>query len=111
MDIKEYENLDILETKRFIYDNHTNMIMEFEVTRLGERGQIVIPQVFREHLKLEKGEKFIVVEQGDAIILRRLKAPTKTEFEDLMRKTHEFAKKHSIAEKDMWDAIKKARSK
>ena len=87
------------------------MIMEFEVTRLGERGQIVIPQVFREHLKLEKGEKFIVVEQGDSIVLRRLKAPTKTEFEELMKKTHEFAKKHRLTEKDMWDAIRKTRSK
>lgn len=87
------------------------MIMEFEVTRLGERGQIVIPQVFREHLKLEKGEKFIVVEQGDSIVLRRLKAPSKTEFEELMKKTHEFAKKHGLTEKDMWDAIKKTRSK
>ena len=87
------------------------MIMEFEVTRLGERGQIVIPQLFREHLKLVKGEKFIVVEQGDAIILRRLKAPTKTEFENFMSKTHEFAKKHNLTEKDMWEAIKKARNK
>ncbi len=87
------------------------MIMEFEVTKLGERGQIVIPQTFREHLKLQKGEKFIIAEQGDAIILRRLKAPTKLEFESLIRKTHEFAKKHGLAEKDMWDAIKKARSK
>jgi len=87
------------------------MIMEFEVTRLGERGQIVIPQVFREHLKLEKGEKFIVVEQGDSIVLRRLKAPTKTEFEELLKKTHEFAKKKGLTEKDMWDAIKKTRSK
>jgi len=87
------------------------MTMEFEITRLGERGQIVIPQVFREHLRLVKGEKFIVVEQGDAIILRRLKAPTKAEFEALMRRTHEFAKKHGLVEKDMWGAIKKTRNK
>jgi len=85
--------------------------MEFEVTRLGERGQIVIPQAFREHLKLVRGEKFIVVEQGDAIILKRLRAPTKAEFSDLMRKTHEFARKHGLTEQDMRDAIKKARSK
>ena len=87
------------------------MTMEFEITRLGERGQIVIPQVFREHLRLVKGEKFIVVEQGDAIILRRLKEPTKAEFESLMRRTHEFAKKHGLTEKDMREAIKKTRNK
>lgn len=82
-----------------------------EVTSMSSRGQIVIPQLFREHLKLVKGEKFIVIEQGDAIVLRRLKAPTKNEFEDLMIKTQEFAKKHGLTEKDMWEAIKKARNK
>ena len=85
--------------------------MEFEVTRLGERGQIVIPQVFREHLKLVKGEKFIVVEQGDSIVLRRVKAPTKDEFEDLLRETHEHTKKHGLTNKDLLEAISRVRSK
>ena len=87
------------------------MIMEFEITRLGERGQIVIPQIFREHLKLQKGEKFIVIGKEDAIILKRMKAPTKDEFEKLLRKSHEHARKHGLTEKDMWDAIKDARRK
>ncbi len=87
------------------------MIMEFEITRLGERGQIVIPMSFREHLKLRKGEKFIVVEQGENIILKRIKAPTKGEFEDLIRRTHEHAEKYGLTEKDMWAAIKRVRSK
>ncbi len=85
--------------------------MEFEITRLGERGQIVIPLAFREHLNLQKGEKFIVVEQGDNIVLRRIKAPTKWEFEDLLRRTHEHARKHGLTEKDLMDAIKRVRSK
>jgi len=100
-----------LKDETFKYDNHISMIMEFEVTRLGERGQIVIPQAFREHLKLGKGEKFIVIEQGDSIILKRLKAPTKEEFRELTRKTHAFAKKHRLTKQDMWDAIRKARNK
>ncbi len=85
--------------------------MEFEVTKLGERGQIVIPQVFREHLKLHKGEKFIIVGRGDSLILKRMKAPTKEEFEKLLKESHEHAKKHNLTEKDMWDAIKKTRRK
>lgn len=85
--------------------------MEFEITRLGERGQIVIPLAFRENLNLQKGEKFIVVEQGDDIVLRRIKAPTKEEFENLLRKTHEHAKKHGLTEKDLLDAISRVRSK
>jgi AbrB family looped-hinge helix DNA binding protein len=85
--------------------------MEFEITRLGERGQIVIPLAFREHLNLQKGEKFIVLEQEDNIVLKRIKAPTKEEFKDLIKRTHEHARKHSLTEKDLIDAIKRVRSK
>lgn len=85
--------------------------MEFEITKLGERGQIVIPQSFREHLKLQKGEKFMIIEQGDNLLLKRIKPPTKDEFEELLRKTHEHARIHGLTEEDMWEAIKKARKK
>jgi AbrB family looped-hinge helix DNA binding protein len=85
--------------------------MEFEITRLGERGQIVIPLIVRESLNLKKGEKFIVVEQDDNIVLKRIKAPTKDEFEDLIRKTHEHAEKNGLTEEDLLDALKRVRSK
>jgi len=85
--------------------------MEFEITRLGERGQIVIPLLFREHLKLQKGEKFIVIEQGEDIVLRRISSPSKEEFEDLIKRTHEHAKRNGLTERDLLDAIKRVRSK
>lgn len=85
--------------------------MEFEVTRIGERGQIVIPLIFREHLKLKKGEKFMIIEYGDSLILKRLVAPTKAEFAELLERTHQHARNHSLTEKDMWEAIEKSRRK
>ena len=100
--------------KTFKYDNHISMIkikMEFEITKLGERGQIVIPQSFRDNLKLEKGEKFMVVEQDGTILLKRLAPPTKEEFRELLKKTRDHAKKHGLTEKDAQDAIKKARAR
>ena len=48
------------------------MIMDFEVTKLGERGQIVIPLEIRKKLKLKKGDKFIVSESGKTVILQLL---------------------------------------
>ena len=82
----------------------------FEVTKLGERGQIVIPQEFRKSLGLHAGEKFIVVARDGALIFRRLKAPSMKEFDSMLAKSHEHARKHKLTEKDMWDSIKKARS-
>lgn len=84
--------------------------MEFETARMGERGQIVIPQVFRENMDLHKGAQFIVVEMHDSIIFKKLAAPTVDEFELMIKKGHAFAKKHKLTEKDMWDAIRKARA-
>jgi len=98
-----------MKEETFKYDNHISMIevkMEFEVTRLGERGQIVIPLIFRENLRLKKGEKFMVVEQDGTILLKRLEPPTRAEFEQLLKKTHEHARKNNLKKED----LNKARS-
>ncbi len=67
--------------------------MEFEVTKLGERGQVVIPHEFRKSMGLHIGEKFIVIEREDMLILKRIKAPTIEEFDVMIKKGHERAKK------------------
>jgi len=60
--------------------NHTNHIsdkMEMEISKVGERGQIVIPQEFRDELHIKKGEKFLVVKSDNKLIfqqIRKLKA-------------------------------------
>jgi AbrB family looped-hinge helix DNA binding protein len=43
-----------------------------ELTRLSERGQVVIPTELRKRMKLKEGERFIVMGLGDTIILRKL---------------------------------------
>ena len=85
--------------------------MEFEITKIGERGQVVIPQTFREEMDLHTGDKFMVLQRGDTLVLKRLRAPSREDFEKMLTKAHEHAKKHNLTEEDMWDAIKKARAK
>ena len=87
------------------------MNMEFEIAKIGERGQVVIPQSFREEMSIHKGEKFMVLQRGDMIILKRLQAPTKEQFEKMLNKAHLHTKKHNLTEKDMWDSIDKVRAK
>lgn len=38
-------------------------------TKVGERGQIVIPKKLREKLKLKKGDDFVVMEKHGSIVL------------------------------------------
>lgn len=49
------------------------------ISKVGERGQIVIPQEFRDELDIRKGEKFLVVKTDNKLIfqqIRKLKAKT-----------------------------------
>jgi len=44
-----------------------------EVVSVSSKGQIVIPKEIRDAMGISKGEKFIVVSDRDAILLKRLK--------------------------------------
>lgn len=85
--------------------------MEFEITKMGERGQVVIPQSVRSQMSIHKGEKFMVITKDDTIIFKRLLAPSKKEVQDMFRRASKHAKEHGLTQKDMLDAIKKARSR
>jgi AbrB family looped-hinge helix DNA binding protein len=51
------------------------MTAEPEITTLGEKGQVVIPQSLRNELGMKPKTKFIVFGQGDVIVLKRLTLP------------------------------------
>lgn len=40
-------------------------------TRVGERGQVVIPKKLRSEMKINKGDTFLVIEKDGAIVLAR----------------------------------------
>ena len=48
---------------------------EPEITTMGEKGQVVIPQALRRQMGVEPKTKFIVFGQGDTIVLKRLQLP------------------------------------
>lgn len=83
--------------------------MEFEITTIGERGQVVIPQPFRKNMHIQKGEKFMVIRKDNTLIFKRLFAPSRIEVENMFKRATEHSKKHELTEQDMWNAIKNAR--
>lgn len=83
-------------------NNHTNHIMEIDISKMGERGQVVIPQEFREELKLKKGEKFLVVKEDDKIIFEPMKSLKAKTLKDLREDLIDMR----IAAK-FWDKVKK----
>lgn len=76
--------------------------MEIDISKMGERGQVVIPQEFREELRLKKGEKFLVVKEDDKIIFEPMKSLKAKTLKDLREDLIDM----KIAAK-FWDKVKK----
>lgn len=83
--------------------------MDFEVATIGERGQVVIPQMFREEIGLHQGDKFMVLKRGDMLVFKKLQAPSIEDFDRMLKKAQEHAKKHSLKPSDVDEAIRKVR--
>tara|TARA_Y100000034_G_scaffold92944_1_gene112372 strand:+ start:1428 stop:1688 length:261 start_codon:yes stop_codon:yes gene_type:complete len=56
------------------------------ITKISSKGQVVIPQELREGIK--EGEKFIIIRDGDRIVLKNVK-----DFDENIKEDLEFAKR------------------
>lgn len=83
---------------------------KLEIASMGARGQIVIPFDIRQQMGLTQNEKFVVVCNKDTILLKKVTPPSFDNFDELIQKTREFAKKNNITKKDLDSAIKRART-
>ena len=70
---------------------------------------MVIPQSLRDDMSIHKGDKFMVLQRGDMLVLKKLRAPSVDDFEKMLKKSHAHAKKHGLTKNNMEAAIKKAR--
>jgi len=80
-------------------------------TRLSSKGQVVIPEEVRKRLGLEAGVQFVVVGEGDVVILKVITAPSKKEFGDLLSKARRQARKAGMKRSDIDAALKKVRGR
>lgn len=78
--------------------------MHIEVTKMTSKGQVVIPQDIREGKDIREGEKFLVYDIGDSIVLKRVKglekASTIDEFEEVFSSLWKTARARGISKKD-----------
>ncbi len=76
---------------------------------MTSKGQIVIPQLVRESLNINVGNKFAVIGIGDTIILKKMDIPSADELKALLKQTRTEAKKKKLKKSDVKNAIKAAR--
>ena len=84
--------------------------MALELTRLSERGQVVIPTELRKSMNLREGERFIVMGVGDTIILRKLElSQERLRLKRLIKESRERASKAGFSEQEVQRLIRETR--
>ena len=82
-----------------------------EVTKLSSKGQVVLPQAIRDRLHLEIGAKFVVIGEGDVVILKKLEVPGREQLKQLLKDSRAYARKIGLKRSDVSKAIKQVRAK
>jgi len=80
-----------------------------ETTKMTSKGQIVIPEEIRKRLGLKSGDKFLVVGDGDVVILKTLASPSLSEFDTLIKTARKQAKAAGLKRSDITKTIAKSR--
>ncbi len=80
-------------------------------TRMSSKGQVVIPEDVRTRLHLEAGAQFVVVGEGDVVILKSIHRPSMNEFDDLIRKARRQARSTGMKRTDIAKAVDRVRGR
>ena len=78
-------------------------------TRMSSRGQVVIPEDVRKQLGLEPGARFVVMADGDTVVLKRIGVPARSELRAMIGKVRSRARRAGVTPSDVRDAIRRAR--
>lgn len=79
-------------------------------TRMSSKGQVVIPEAIRKALGLEAGSDFVVVAEGDVVILKTIQPPAMSEFDDIVGEARRQAQQAGMKRADVTAAIEAIRT-
>ena len=82
-----------------------------DITSLSSKGQIVLPISIRKGMNIQTGAKFIVISDGESILLKPIIEPDITEVRSMMDSAMEWASEIGLTENDIDDAIKTVRAR
>ena len=85
--------------------------MQVELTKVSEKGQIVIPSSLREEMKIKKSDQFIIFGEDNTLIFKRIEKPTlKKTFDEIAKPLQKAAKQVELSRDDLKKAIKEVRN-
>lgn len=85
--------------------------MDIEIINVSSKGQIVLPLKMRNKLKINSGDKLFIYCNENSILIKKIKLPSKEEFENGIKENMNISKESNLTEQDIFDVIKEIRSK
>ena len=80
-------------------------------TKLSSKGQVVIPEEVRDKLGLSPGAQFVVVGEGDVVVLKLVSAPDLGDLDDLQADARSQARRVGLKRSDVQAAIQDVRGR
>ena len=79
-------------------------------TKMSSKGQVVIPEEVRNALGLKTGSKFVVVGEGDVVILKMINPPSMSDFDDIIQEARRQARQPGMKRADVTAALRAVRA-
>ena len=80
-------------------------------TRLSSKGQVVIPEEVRAKLGLSPGAQFVVVGEGDVVVLKLVSAPDLGDLNELLAEARSQARRVGLKRAEVTAAVKDVRGR
>ncbi len=87
------------------------MAQSLATTKMSSRGQVVIPLAVRSRMGLKEGVEFVVLDQGDTLMLKVISPPSLDEFRTLQKQVQREAKRAGIKPMDLKAAVRRVRGR
>ena len=79
-------------------------------TKMSSKGQVVIPEQVRKSMNLQAGTRFVVLGEGDVVILKTITPPKMGEFDAVVRKARAQAEAAGMTPGDIPAALRDSRA-
>ena len=85
--------------------------MQVELTRISEKGQVVIPSSLRKEMGIKKSDQFMIFGESGTLILKKIEIPAiKKTFDEIAKPLQQAAKQAGLTRADVKKAIKDVRN-
>ena len=80
--------------------------MQVELTRISEKGQVVIPSSLRREMGINKSDQFMVFGEAGTVVLKKIEIPImKKTFDEIAKPLQRAAKQLGLTRKVVKKAI------